>query len=245
MKPPELSIVIPAFNEKDRLPSFLQALSVCLAQLDVGGEILVVDDGSDPAHRLAYQALTRSITEAPIRVLTHSRNLGKGAAIRTGFQEAKGAWVGFADADGSTSAAEILRLAGIARSAPALDGVFGSRIMMLGYDVVRRTKRHLMGRIFASLAFACLRVPVYDSQCGCKWFRRSTVLPLLELCREQRWLLDIELITIGYRKRLRFLEVPISWRDVAASKVHVLRDGVRMAVGLWAIRKRLRAAGIL
>lgn len=238
---PELSLVIPAFNEKARLAPFLTGLVTQLQAARINAEIFVVDDGSAEEDHQAYQALARALPNIPVTVLRHPVNQGKGAAIRTGFQHSRGAWMGFADADGSTSAEEVVRVARLALQSSDLDGVFAARVVMLGRSVDRLHQRHLPGRIFATMAGVLLRIPVYDSQCGCKFFRRATVTPLLVLCREERWLFDIEIIALGYFKRLRWLEVPISWRDVPGSKVRVVSDGLRMAAGLWTIRARLKA----
>ena len=220
------------------MPPFLRNLAQRIQDSRLNAELLVVDDGSRGDHHQVYQELTRSIQAVPIQLLEHPVNLGKGAAIRTGFRHARGAWVGFADADGSTAADEVVRVAQLALHSPDLDGIFGARIVMLGREVVRKHRRHVTGRVFTTLLSLILRIPVYDSQCGCKFFRRATIAPLLELCKEQRWLFDVEIIALGYFKHLKFLEVPISWQDVPGSKVHLLSDGIRMAIGLWRIRRR-------
>lgn len=241
----DASIVIPVFDEKDRVSPFLSSVAQRIPASGLNVELLVVDDGSRGDHVEAYQQLIASIQTVPLKLLRHSRNLGKGAAIRTGFRHARGVWMGFADADGSTSADEVLRVAQLAFSSRDLDGVFGARVMMLGQHVVRSYQRHVPGRVFATLVYLVLGIPVYDSQCGCKFFRRATVSPLLPLCAEQGWLFDVEIMALGYFKQLKFVEVPISWRDVPGTKVHVLRDGMRMATGLWQIRRRLKALGLL
>ncbi len=240
-----VSIVIPAFNEKERLPSFFSSLLQQIQALKLRAELIIVDDGSREDHAAAYQQLIRSTQTIPVHLLSHHVNLGKGAAIKTGFQYSNTPWIGFADADGSTSAEEVVRLALLAVNSTDLDGVFGARILMLGREVVRKQYRHVLGRVFTTLLDLQLRIPVYDSQCGCKFFRRATIFPLLELCKEQGWLFDAEIIALGYFKHLHFLEVPISWRDVPGTKVRVLRDGIRMAIGLWRIRRRLKVLGLL
>ena len=237
----DFSIVIPAFNEGERLPGFLKALAQALPGLPVSGEVIVVDDGSLPEHRAQYQRAIDELHTPQIRLITLAQNQGKGAAIRTGFSDAGGAWIGFADADGATPASEVARLLGIAHSSPGLSGVFGSRVYMLGYRIDRQVSRHLVGRVFVTLTHSLLGHVGYDSQCGCKFFRKSDLAALLPLCAENGYLLDIELIVLGLRKGMRFLEVPIHWTDVPGSKVSVIKDGLRMFLGLWRIRRRLSA----
>jgi|WetSurMetagenome_2_1015567.scaffolds.fasta_scaffold491102_2 dolichyl-phosphate beta-glucosyltransferase len=237
------SIIIPAFNEKDRLPVFLSGLKEALSKERLQGEIIIVDDGSLPEHGKVYESLVGKTGAAEFRLIKHLKNKGKGAAIRTGFDSAKGEWLGFVDADGSTKPCEIIRLLKIVLSSCDLDGVFGARIRMLGYDVDRLFKRHFFGRIFTTLVYVCLRVPMYDSQCGCKFFRAEKIKPLLGLLREDGFLFDVELLSLGYRKGLRFLEVPISWHETGGSKVNMLTDGVKMVLGLFRVRRNLLKNG--
>jgi hypothetical protein len=127
----------------------------------------------------------------------------------------------------------------MALASQGLSGIFGSRVYMLGYKIDRKVSRHLMGRFFVTLTHFLLGYVAYDSQCGCKFFRKSDISPLLSLCAEKGYLLDIELIALGLRRGLHFLEVPIHWKDIPGSKVSVIKDGIKMLLGLWRIRRRL------
>lgn len=244
-KKPDFSIIIPTFNEKDRLPSFLSDLAGEISKSNLNGEIIIVDDGSTQENHKTYLKSIEAISQAAIKVLRHAKNKGKGAAIQTGFAASRADVIGFCDADGATSSQEVVRLLRIALSSPELDGVFGSRILMLGYTIDRRLIRHLSGRIFTTLAYLFFRIPVYDSQCGCKFFRKSRILPFLKMCKEEGYLFDIELIAIGYLNKLNFIEMPISWVDIPGSKVHLLKDGFEMGMGILRIRKNLSQLGLL
>jgi len=239
----DFSLIIPALNEKNRLPGFLSSLVYDLNKISSVGEIIIVDDGSSITDYQSYLSLRDMGNNIPIMVLRHHKNLGKGAAIKTGFKVAKGSWIGFVDADGAISATEVIRLLEIALNSQQIDGVFGARIKMLGYCIKRKFVRHFFGRIFTTLIFLLLRIPVYDSQCGCKFFRKSKVLPFVDICKEQQYLFDIELIAMGYFNKLNFLEVPINWHEVPQGKVHFIRDGFKMLIGLWRIKRRLLNKG--
>jgi len=241
----DFSIVIPALNEKTRLPPFLLALAKKLQEEPLNAEIIVVDDGGREGDYQAYLKTASSINNLPVKIVRHDKNQGKGAAIQTGFRNASGNWIGFVDADGSTSPQEIVRVIKTALSSPDSDGLFASRILMLGYNVDRRLIRHLSGRIFTTLAWIFLDIPVYDSQCGCKFFKKDKILPFLRLCQEQGYLLDLELIAIGYLSKLNFLEVPINWRHIPGSKVNLLSDSLKMALGILKIRSRLKKLKLL
>lgn len=234
----DFSIVIPAFNEKERLSGFFLSLVDALSRINLEGEIIIVDDGSREEDHRSYLSL-QDRHDVPVTILRHPKNLGKGAAIKTGFEAAKGDWIGFVDADGATPAGEAARLIGIAVPSRDFDGVFGSRILMLGYKIKRKFIRYLSGRIFTTLVYLFFRIPVYDPQCGCKFFRRSRILPLFGLLREKGYLFDIEMIALGHEKKLNFLEVPVSWEEVPGGKLHFFKDGLKMLIGLFRIKRRL------
>lgn len=236
----DFSIIIPAFNEKGRLPPFLSALVEEISQTSYKAEIIIVDDGGSKENHQVYLNAVSSINSLPIKLIRNDKNRGKGAAIQDGFKRASGTWIGFVDADGATSPSEIIRLIKIALTSNNLDGVFGARVRMLGHKIDRSLKRHLGGRFFATLCYLFLPVPVYDSQCGCKFFKHSKILPLLELCQEKKYLFDYEIISLGYFNQLRFIEVPIDWSDVAGSKVHFIRDAIKMIFGILKLSKRVK-----
>jgi len=237
---PKAVVVIPCFNEAARFQAAgFEALGAS-GQLDV----LFVDDGSTDntgqivdvfcaAHGSGFQAL-------------HLRsNVGKGEAVRRGVLtalERNPVIVGYADADLSAPPAEILRLLSISGASPAgVEAVIGSRVRMLGAVIDRRALRHYAGRIFATVASMLLNLPVYDTQCGVKFFRDTPSLraalaePFLS-----RWIFDVELLgrlTIGAdaAARERVIEAPLRrWRDVPGSKI---RPGhwPRVAVDLMRI----------
>ncbi len=233
------SIIIPAYNEGHRLPAFLNDLFKELKNCHLTGEILIVDDGSRLSDVEVYKKLITSINHPHIKYLRLDPNQGKGAAIKHGFKKALGEWIGFADADGSTCASEVFRLAHMAAES-SLDGIFGSRVKMLGYHIERKLIRHLVGRVFTTFVSCILDVSVYDSQCGCKFFRRNKIINFIDTCKERGYLLDLELIVLGLKNNLRFLEVPIDWKEVAGSKVNILLDGIKMFLGILRIRKHLK-----
>src|SRR5689334_21969762 len=96
-------------------------------------------------------------------------------------------------------------------SAPDVDVFAGPRVKMAGKRVERRVFRHLQGRIFATLTEACLRLGVYDTQCGVKLVRTAALRPVLPLLRENGWMLDVELLALLNARGARVVEVPIDW----------------------------------
>jgi dolichyl-phosphate beta-glucosyltransferase len=233
----QFSLVIPAFNEADRLPPYLAEVR---GYLDPAYrrryEVVVVDDGSTD-HTAG--AVRRAALRWPqLRLVEHPRNRGKGAAVRTGVLEARGRRVLFADADGATPIAEEAKLAAALDSGAAV--AVGSRTAAgPGVRRDRHLRRLVAGGLFAFAARRVLGLGVRDTQCGFKMFDRPAARALFRLCRETGYLFDLEVLALAARMGLAVAEVPVSWAERPGSKVRFVRDGVTMVRGLWALRRRL------
>jgi glycosyltransferase involved in cell wall biosynthesis len=250
MSAPAVSLVVPAYRERDRLPALISRLTdLALGAATPVVEVVVVDDGSPTAHveaeRAAAENAARRLAEAgaphAVRFLSLDRNRGKGAAIRAGWAESdpRAAWLGFVDADGAVSAEETWRLAALAAGDPPADVVAATRIRMAGRRIERSLVRHLQGRVFATFVEQLFRLGFYDTQCGAKLFRANRLRSVLPRLREERWLLDLEVIAILAREGAVCVEEPIDWCDPGGSKVIPGIDPLRMAIGLWRMRRRL------
>lgn len=228
---PRLSVVLPAYNEATRLPRYLRAARPYLAgAFSDDYEVLVVDDGSEDG--LAAEVGRLGVGWPQLTLLHHEHNQGKGAALRTGMAAAQGEVLLFADADGATPIEEEAKLrAEISRGAAL---AVGSRLLdSPGGAVSRSWRRDLPGRAFALLARSLFHLPVWDTQCGFKMFRREVVAPLLRVSRQDGYLFDLEVLAWASRLRYRIAEVPVRWRDVPGSKVRLCRDGWCMLRGTW------------
>jgi glycosyltransferase involved in cell wall biosynthesis len=250
---PLVSLVIPCYREGARLPVLLDALvQDALAAAAPPTEILVVDDGSGSLdverERSAAEDAGRRLGDAgsphQVRFVPAERNRGKGAAIRLGWSSADpgAAWLGFLDADGAVGAAEAWRLVRMVEAADAPDVLAGTRMLMAGRRIERSLYRHLQGRVFATITENLLHLGFYDTQCGVKLLRASRLRPLLASLREERWLLDIEVLVLMQRAGASCREIPIDWSDPGGSKVVPGVDAIRMLAGLsrlgWRIRRQ-------
>ena len=225
---PYLSIVIPAYNEEDRLGVSLPLIEAYLQEHQIDAEILVADDGSTDG--------TASMTSSFLRgkrgrVLRSPENRGKGAAVRRGVLEAQGRWVLMTDADLSTPIEEHARLAEIARDED-LDVVFGSRGLPESQVEIRQNwLRQLMGRTFNWLLRTITGLPYRDTQCGFKLFDRQRTLPLFERMVVDHFAFDVELLFLCDRFGLRVKEVPVVWRNSERSTVNVVAAPPEDAAG--------------
>jgi len=237
-------LVIPCYDEEKRLDPEGFCRIVDTSPLS----LLFVDDGStDRTGEILARVVAR--LDGRGELLTLPRNGGKGEAVRQGMLHAfrsSPAFVGFADADLSTPPDEIVRLARKAVSRPE-PVVMGSRVKLLGREIERRAFRHYGGRVFATVASLALGLPVYDTQCGAKFFRVTDPLRrALAHPFTSRWGFDVELIARLLRASYGasdFVEIPLKvWRDVAGSKVRPL-PALRTYIDLIRIGVMLRRGG--
>jgi dolichyl-phosphate beta-glucosyltransferase len=247
-------IAIPCFRESERLPSFLDALCKELASAAFNALIVIVDDGSgypeDECTRSIvkeFRAKYPAIVAEPVFL---ERNVGKGGAVYAGWKtyssQSALKLLCFVDADGAVPPAEVGRLIQelLADERHRWDGLFGSRVKMLGATVERRIVRHYIGRIFATLVSVLSGIEIYDSQCGLKVIRRSAYESIESQLKETRFVFDVELTLLLLKKGFRIKEVPVNWHEVSGSKVSIIRDSIRMLCGILRIRQRSGTGGI-
>lgn len=215
-----LSLVIPAYNEADRLPSGLERLMEGLSSNDT--EILVVDDGSTDA--TAEVARRQLVSWPQHAVLSLARNSGKGAAVRNGVRHARGDVIAFLDADMATDPRDLPTLLS------ALEGnhiAVGSRAHE-GSVVQRDVNRSVMNRTFGMLVKSLTQLPYMDTQCGFKAFKGSIAKSLFHASRVDGFAFDVEVLDLAARLGLRIEQVPVRWTAVAGSHVRPIHDSLHM-----------------
>ncbi len=212
----ELSIVIPAYNEERRIVSTLLELQRYLEASGRRWQVVVADDGSRDQ---TVAVVRRAMPEALVVQLEANR--GKGAAIRAGMLAAEGACVGYMDADMATPIAELAGL--FAALEAGADLAIGVRNWPDGRDYrdLEPPLRRLFGRSF-NLAVRGLGLSqVRDTQCPFKLFRREAAQRLFSLARIDSIVFDVELLYMARRLRLKTTCVPVTWRNVAGSRMRV------------------------
>jgi glycosyltransferase involved in cell wall biosynthesis len=222
--------VIPAFDEEARIRPSLERILEFLDRRPGPIEILVIDDGSSDG----TSGVAASFGE-PVRVIRNEVNQGKGYSVRRGFLEARGDWVLFTDADLSTPIGELDAL--LAAGAAGADVVIGSRALDRSRILVHQSRfRELGGILFNRIVRLTLGLPIHDTQCGFKLFRRSASQRIFEVGRIPGFGFDPELLYLARRWGLVVREVPVTWSNDEATKVRFARDAVTMFFNLAEIR---------
>jgi dolichyl-phosphate beta-glucosyltransferase len=228
MTPLELALVVPCYNEAERLDpdAFLHFVAT-----HPGVQLVMVDDGSEDATGKILERM-REAAPASIATLRHSSNRGKAESVRAGILAglATGApLVGFFDADLATPLRAVDDFLAVLRGRPDVEFVLGSRVMLMGRDIRRKAARHYFGRAFATAVSLALDLPVYDTQCGAKVLRANPATAIFAAPFRSPWIFDVEMIArylqlaVGpgepaRRDRLYELVLP-AWHDQPGSKL--------------------------
>jgi dolichyl-phosphate beta-glucosyltransferase len=232
--PPDLSIVIPAFNEERRLPKTLTRIHEYLGERKLRAEVIVVDDGSADGTAKLVEEVSSEYPE--VRLLSNGRNRGKGFSVKHGMLEARGEIALFTDADLSAPIEEADKLLAALRERKC-DGAIGSRAVDRSLIMVHQARhRELMGMVFNQAVRFITGVPFADTQCGFKVFRREQARIIFEQQLIEGFGFDPEILFLAQRHGLAVVEIPVRWVNDPASKIHVFSDSVRMFVALVAVR---------
>ncbi len=230
--PPELSIVIPSFNEELRLPVTLADISAYIRASRRETEVIVVDDGSTDRTADVANSFRGEIQR--LCVIANKKNRGKGYSVRHGMLEARGRIVLFTDADLSAPIDEADKL--IAALADH-DVAIGSRALNRSLISVHQSVfREYAGIIFNFIVRAILRLPFVDTQCGFKAFRRDRCRVIFQQQRIERFGFDPELLYLARHHGLSAAEIPVRWAHSPATKVSMWRDSIQMFLDVFIIR---------
>ncbi|HME09326.1 MAG TPA: dolichyl-phosphate beta-glucosyltransferase [Bryobacteraceae bacterium] len=227
-----LSIVIPAFNEEQRLPDTLDRITGWLAAKSWDQtEILVVDDGSRDGTAKLAESYGRGV-----RLLRNPGNRGKGYAVRHGMLEANGEWILYTDADLSAPIEEFDKLC-VAAATGKAQAAIGSRALDRSLVKVHQAPfREYSGRFFNLVMRMTTGLPFLDTQCGFKLFRRDAAQAIFSRQKLDGFSFDVEDLYIAKKLGIAVVEVPVRWSNVEGTKVSLL-SGLRSFQDLVLIRR--------
>ena len=233
MATPQLSIVIPAYNESARIENALERVMACVEAQGWDAEVLVVDDGSsDATPDIVHQWMQRC---PRLHLIQNNGNRGKGYSVRNGLLQAAGEVVMFTDADLSAPMEEAERL--FAAIADGADVAIGSRWLDRARQTIHQPLyRRFFGRCFNWVTRTVMGLPFKDTQCGFKAFRRPVAQVIFRLQRIERWGFDPEILFIARKLGYAIREVPVTWGHDERSRMSYLKDGMKMLEEMAIIR---------
>lgn len=230
---PWLSVVIPSFNEEQRLPRTIAAIERYLDAKHVPYELILVDDGSADGTRLIMNTAAERNSSVVVEALP--RNRGKGRAIATGVAAAKGSEILVTDADLSTPIEELEKLqaalddgAGVAIGSRSIKG---SRV-----EISQPIYRQLMGKAFNLIVQALLLPGIWDTQCGFKLFRADVAHAAFAGLSSERFGYDPEVLYRAKKLGVKIAEVPVVWRHSAPTKVSAVSSSLDMLKDVLKVR---------
>ena len=232
---PFLSIVIPAYNEENRLPETLEQVFAYLKKQPFTSDVLVVENGS--SDRTFEVARKFAEQHANLHVIQNGQR-GKGLAIQRGVNEAKGEYVFLCDADLSMPVEEISKFL-----PPQLNNVDIAIASREAPGAVRYNEpyyRHFTGRVFNTMIHLLVLPGLQDTQCGFKCIRAGVARDIVPYQTLTGWAFDVELLYIACHHGYQIVEIPIDWYFNDDSKISVLRDSLRMFLDLLLIRRNAR-----
>ena len=232
----KLSVVIPAYNEGQRIIHTLEDVGQYLQQQSYEYEILVVSDGSKDN---TAEVVTSLETKIPgLRLIDNKHNQGKGGVVRQGMLEATGDVRVFMDADNSTRINEIEKF--LPYFDQGYDLVIGSRRISGSEIAVHQPWiRDLQGTVFRFIVHTLVPVHVTDTQCGFKAFSRKATEMIFPKQTIMRWAFDVEILALARRMNLKIQELPIRWVNDEATnvtlsgKIKMLIEVVQIRLNLW------------
>jgi glycosyltransferase involved in cell wall biosynthesis len=238
LRTPELSVIIPAYNEEKRLRATLDDIrlyfesrrqSPTLAEV----EVIVVDDGSADGTARLVQEYARTMPS--LRLVSNGPNRGKGYSVKHGMQQARGRIALFSDADLSAPIAESKRL--LETLAEGNDIAIGSRGLDRAMIVGHAPQiREIAGIIFNLWVRLLIGLPFHDTQCGFKAFDRVRCQIIFDQQKIEGFGFDPEILFLARRHGLKTVEVPVRWAHEPGSKVRLVEDSLRMFLDLIYIR---------
>ncbi len=234
----DLSLIIPAYNEAERLVSTLSSAIALLDSRSWSYEIIVVDDGSTDGMGALVDDFARRFPQ--VRPLHNESNRGKGFSIRVGVSQGSGEVVGFIDADDKTDLAALD--GAMAHLRQGCDGIIGDRTLASSdIAIPRRRYRQWGSNLFRWLMRRSVGLGAFpDTQCGFKFFRAEVARDLFQRQQIDGYMFDVEILLLAARSGYEIKRLPVRWRDDPDSRFNPVSGGLRNARELMRIRRMHR-----
>ncbi len=230
-----VSIIVPAYNEAGRMEPFLEKLTAfCRKNQDFSYEIILVNDGSkDNTYDIAEDFAKKNET---FRVLNLPVNKGKGAAVQTGINDAKGEYVIFIDCDGSIDPSQIPPMLACLQKENIVIGTRNHREA----EVERPLIRTITTKLFNTYTNILFRLGLSDLLCGFKGFKTPVAKDLFSDLINTRWLFDVEVLYKAKKRGYKTTVLPIKWQHKERGSLNPITDSIKMAFSVLKLRIKIR-----
>lgn len=235
--PFELSIIIPALNEANRIKSTLLIIRDFLEEQSLNAEIIVVNDGSTDKTAEVIENFKKKISN--LKLINLNKNSGKGFAVRRGVEASNGKLILFADADNSTPIEEFEKLLKKMKETSAKIAIGSRYLHDSNIQIKQPTYRIIIGRVGNFLIQLFLIDGIKDTQCGFKLFENHAAKKIFSFQKVKRFAFDMEALVIANNMDYKIVEVPVSWFNSPESRVRPIRDSLRTLRDLVYIKLNL------
>lgn len=237
----DLSIIITCYNEKRLLPGAIQQLISLFDKTKLDYEIVIVDDYSTDGSKEIILDLSKKYPV--IRFLMHQHNMGRGKSVADGVRFSEGNIVGFIDMDFATDPVYILKLYSVL--VHGADIATARRYYKLDRNSIKILHRYILHKGYKALIKLAFRTPIRDTETGCKFFRRESLLTYIDEIDESRqsnWFWDTEVMIRGYYRGMKIVEVPTLFvrRPETGSTMKLARDVGRYLHSFMRFRKEVK-----
>ena len=236
---PLLTLIIPAYNEADRLPNTIQQIQEHRRSWNFPFElIIVVEPSEDRTLGLAENAVK---SRSDLKVLTHHEKRGKGFAVRSGMHRARGDFIFFTDADLSTPLEDLDAAMALFTRDRSIDVIVGNRMHPESQILERQNlTRESMGKVFNRIVQMATGLRIKDTQCGFKGFRNRAAKEIFGRQRMDGFSFDVEVLLLAQAMGFAIVELPVHWTNSTASRVHPIRDSTRMFFDVIRVRRLVK-----
>ena len=224
-----ISLIIPAYNEQDRISKALDGYLPILESFGIPFEVLVVVDGNDATAEIVNRYSPRKT-----KAYKFNKRLGKGGAIKAGFNISRYNIVGYVDSDGSLAPCDLKKLL---ENLAVSDCAIASRWIKGSVWIKKEPlPKILASRLFNVLVRGMLGIPIYDTQCGAKFYRRNVLQDILHKVTVTNLTTDVDFLYHARRSGAKIIEVPVNWEDDRRSKFSMIKMVSLMFITVIGIR---------
>jgi dolichyl-phosphate beta-glucosyltransferase len=233
---PSVSLIIPCYNESIRVAKMIDGIKEFIATWHGLFEIIIIDDGStdDTVSLIKNNLLYKNLLADNKIQLIQQTNTGKGGALQKGITAATLDFVLTVDADMAAHPVEIMNWRLQNKATFARDTICIASRTLAASKLILISNRRSSGKLFNTIVRIITNLPFKDTQCGFKLYPRAIAQQLFANLRTKGWAHDVEILLQANKQSIPVIEMPITWNERDASKINVLRDGMKM---LWEVMK--------